>query len=241
MHNPLIGAMVTGWGRCTLWEAAHKLADRLIYMDTDSMIFIQKPGDENLQILPELDEIGLLGGWTNEMQADDFIRVFAASGAKSYGYITDRGVHSSHAYACMHMNLPASPFCLSLLGDVKLKCKGVQQTSQASEILDMQVFKALILGDIQNLEQLYSRIQDPELRQCLIDRYKQEQDPACLILPDPQLVRDGRLGMVRSEPECTKRIKNTFDKRRLHPDMVFLSFPLGYRFSSNGIKEEHVD
>ncbi len=55
------------------------------------MIFIKKPGDEQLGILPELDDCGVLGGWTNECKTGDSIRMFASSGAKSYGYITRKG------------------------------------------------------------------------------------------------------------------------------------------------------
>ncbi len=51
-----------------------------------------------------------------------------------------------------------------LSGEVKLKFKGIQQNSDVSEILSINVFKSLILEDIEGLEGLYDRVTDTSLR-----------------------------------------------------------------------------
>ena len=63
-----------------------KLDERLIYFDTDSAIFIQRPGEWQ----PPLGNI--LGDWDNQLESSEsHVVEFVSLGPKVYSYITDTG------------------------------------------------------------------------------------------------------------------------------------------------------
>ncbi len=106
------------------------------------------------------------------------------------------------------------------------------------QILNVGVFKSLILNDIAGVESLYELIPDQELKdrlKRLNDREKatstrRNQLPtAKLVLPDPQMKKNPHTGIIRNDNERVKVLKNTLSKRRLRPDLNWISYPLGYR------------
>ena len=68
-----------------LYEELFKIDDRILYFDTDSIIFISK---ENLYE-PELGDY--LGKFTNEIKNENYIQEFVSAGPKNYGYLVDNG------------------------------------------------------------------------------------------------------------------------------------------------------
>jgi hypothetical protein len=84
--NIAIAAYCTAYGRLCLYSVMEKLgADRLLYCDTDSMIY--RITDD----MPELPIGTFLGELTNELDTGDWIAEFVALGPKSYAYKTAKG------------------------------------------------------------------------------------------------------------------------------------------------------
>ncbi|MGL5746775.1 MAG: DNA polymerase [Weissella cibaria] len=83
--NVFIGAFTTAYARLELYNLLEKLDRRVIYTDTDSVVFVSKKGDW----MPETGSY--LGQLTNELDPDDLILEFCSSGPKSYGFRTAKG------------------------------------------------------------------------------------------------------------------------------------------------------
>ncbi|XP_025766946.1 uncharacterized protein LOC112848118 [Oreochromis niloticus] len=83
--NIFIAAFTTSYGRMKLYSYLDQLQERAIYYDTDSVVYLTKQNQSQL-------ELGrYLGDLTNELEQDDFITEFVAAGPKSYGYMTKKG------------------------------------------------------------------------------------------------------------------------------------------------------
>lgn len=83
--NVFIAAFTTAYARLELYDLMEKLQKRTLYHDTDSVIFVSRPGDW----MPELNEF--LGGLTSELDPGDHIVEFVSGGPKTYGYKTHNG------------------------------------------------------------------------------------------------------------------------------------------------------
>ena len=84
--NVAIGAFVTMWGRRMLWEEMEKLGKRVLYHDTDSIVYEY---DESKYNTPIGD---CLGDWTDELEGRPMIE-FVALAPKTYAYrYLDEGV-----------------------------------------------------------------------------------------------------------------------------------------------------
>ena len=77
--NVAVAAFVTAQGRLHLYNEMEKLDKRVLYCDTDSIIFISRPGEYE----PELGNY--LGQFTNEIE-DGYIKEFVSAGPKNYAY-----------------------------------------------------------------------------------------------------------------------------------------------------------
>jgi DNA polymerase elongation subunit (family B) len=76
--NEVIGAYVTAGARIHLYKYLDRIQQRVLYSDTDSVIFIQ-PGDQ-----PALIETGdCLGAMTSELKPGLHIDEFVSSGPKN--------------------------------------------------------------------------------------------------------------------------------------------------------------
>jgi len=80
-----VASFTTAWARDRLNEAIQLLGERVLYYDTDSVIYIEKPGQPN----PSWGDY--LGEFTSELDADDYIVEFLSGGPKNYGYTTKKG------------------------------------------------------------------------------------------------------------------------------------------------------
>ena len=82
--NIFIASFTTAWARLKLYEALDVLQERVLYYDTDSVIYRWKPGQ------PSIPTGDYLGQMTDELQGD-FITEFLSGGAKNYAYRTKKG------------------------------------------------------------------------------------------------------------------------------------------------------
>ena len=83
--NVFLGAFTTAHARLELYDLMSRLGDRLLYSDTDSVVFVTRPGDWRPP------QGCFLGDLTNEVDEDDHIVEFACGGPKTYGYRTQKG------------------------------------------------------------------------------------------------------------------------------------------------------
>ena len=83
--NIFVACFTTCWARLRLYEALQLLGERVLYDDTDSVIYLEEPG----QPKPVLGDY--LGEFTSELDPDEYIEEFVSGGPKNYGYTTSKG------------------------------------------------------------------------------------------------------------------------------------------------------
>ena len=80
--NVVIAAFTTAYARLKLYDLLHLLQEPVLYYDTDSVIYVHKPGKPDPP----------LGNYlTDELNAGDYITSFVSGGPKNYAYRTKRG------------------------------------------------------------------------------------------------------------------------------------------------------
>ena len=84
--NIFIATFTTCWARLKLYSYLEKLDKNVLYFDTDSIIYISRPGGYSPSLGP------YLGDLTNELQPDEFIVEFVSGGPKNYAYHTNKGL-----------------------------------------------------------------------------------------------------------------------------------------------------
>jgi len=77
--NIFVACFTTCWARLGLYEALELLGERVLYYDTDSVIYLEEEGQPN----PVLGDY--LGEFTSELDPDDTIEEFVSGGPKNYG------------------------------------------------------------------------------------------------------------------------------------------------------------
>jgi hypothetical protein len=82
--NVVIAAFTTAYARLKLYDVLDMLQERVLYYDTDSVIFLSKPDE------PEPPLGNHLGELTDEL-GGEHITVFASGGPKNYCYRTNTG------------------------------------------------------------------------------------------------------------------------------------------------------
>ncbi len=81
VNNIFVAAFTTAYARLTMYRYLERLRERVLYTDTNSLIYLVKEGETPL-------ELGdYLGQLTDELGSDS-IQEFAAAGPKSYAYQT---------------------------------------------------------------------------------------------------------------------------------------------------------
>lgn len=78
-----VAAYTTSWARIRLYEFMSLVSDRVIYCDTDSIIYISRPGYEDLPLGP------YLGDLTDELNGKKIIGTILAGAPKNYSYVLD--------------------------------------------------------------------------------------------------------------------------------------------------------
>ncbi|XP_052347501.1 uncharacterized protein LOC127914537 [Oncorhynchus keta] len=80
--NVFLAAFTTAYGRLELYMLMEQLQRRVLYHDTDSVVYVRKPGDWS----PPLSNY--LGGLTSELAEGDHITEWSSCGPKSYAFRT---------------------------------------------------------------------------------------------------------------------------------------------------------
>ena len=83
--NIFIACFTTCHARIKLYETLQSLGERVLYYDTDSIIYCTDEGQTN----PALGNY--LGDFTSELDKDEYIEKFVSGGPKNYGYTTNEG------------------------------------------------------------------------------------------------------------------------------------------------------
>ena len=82
--NVVIAAFTTAYARLKLYDLLDLLQERVLYYDTDSVIYVHEPGKPD----PPLGNY--LGDLTDELNGD-YITTFISGGPKNYAYVTNKG------------------------------------------------------------------------------------------------------------------------------------------------------
>lgn len=83
--NIFVACFTTCWARLRLYEVLDLFQGRVVYFDTDSVVFRGLPGQPN-------QSLGVyLGDFKDELPDGDHIVEFASRGPKNYGYLASRG------------------------------------------------------------------------------------------------------------------------------------------------------
>ena len=83
--NIFVAAFTTCHARLKLYSYLEQLQQRVLYFDTDSVVYTARPGQHEIPLGD------YLGDMTNELDDDDFITEFTSAGPKNYGYKTKNG------------------------------------------------------------------------------------------------------------------------------------------------------
>ena len=82
--NIVIAAFTTAYARLKLYDLLDLLQERVLYYDTDSVIYVHEPGK------PEPPLGNYLSDLTDELDGD-YITTFISGGPKNYAYVTNKG------------------------------------------------------------------------------------------------------------------------------------------------------
>ena len=82
--NIVIAAFTTAYARLKLYDLLDLLQERVLYYDTDSVVYVHEPGKPD----PPLGDC--LGELTDELNGG-YITTFMSGGPKNYGYVTNTG------------------------------------------------------------------------------------------------------------------------------------------------------
>ena len=100
--NVYIAAFITAYARVKLYrEALVPCGERVLYFDTDSVIYVSPTGDP---IIP-IDTTKTLGLWTSEARPNDYFTDFCSAGPKTYALKTFNGavIEKSKGFS-LHFN-----------------------------------------------------------------------------------------------------------------------------------------
>lgn len=122
--NIALAAMITSHARCRLWQELNKLGDRVLYHDTDSIIYEHQPGAYNIP------EGRYLGEWEDETDGMPIVS-FVSTGPKCYSYIVQK---------------PDGTF------KKETKAKGITLHSENSARIHYDSMKQLVTGDLDVIE-----------------------------------------------------------------------------------------
>ena len=78
--NIVIAAFTTAYARLKLYDLLDLLQERVLYYDTDSVVYVHEPGKPDPP----------LGDLTDELKGG-YITTFISGGPKNYGYVTNTG------------------------------------------------------------------------------------------------------------------------------------------------------
>ena len=125
--NSVIGAYITAQGRLKLYEHLEKLDERVLYYDTDSIIYVCNEGVEEYN--PPTGD--LLGDLRDELKTGDYITSFISLRPQVYAYKTNKDKNEE---------------------DPKCKIRSVPKNDVNKKIVNYNSLRKLINGEIVKLE-----------------------------------------------------------------------------------------
>jgi hypothetical protein len=149
--NLTLASFVTSWGALILWGEMNKLGDRVLYHDTDSIIYEHNP---NLYNIPEGK---YLGEWEDETGGAPIVK-FVSIGPKTYSYAylgseesltdenLDRHTESSNDIWINEKKKTIKPLVY------KSKCKGFTLNAYNSMQINFNSMQQLLLGTRDRLQ-----------------------------------------------------------------------------------------
>ncbi len=83
--NFFVAVATTAWARICLYQEIERVGERMLYCNTDSVIYEESENpEENLRLG------SFLGEMTSELDDDHYIIEFVSGGPKNYGYVTKK-------------------------------------------------------------------------------------------------------------------------------------------------------
>jgi len=127
--NVVIASFVTSWARLRLYQVLSSLKERVLYHDTDSVIYTTLNDKED-----EIPTGSLLGMWSDECKdpITNWVQEFVSLGPKTYAYNTKKG-------------------------EQIVKCKGISLTPQAKKLVHMRSMLNLLEEKKHNLKVHYDK------------------------------------------------------------------------------------
>lgn len=126
------GIQTTTGARLRLYSEIEKLGDRCLYMDTDSILFLQRNDSE---YCPSLSTA--IGGLSDELEKyrvdsfDPYIKSFCCIGPKSYCYTVVNRPEGSEDYKEITV----------------VRCKGLSLKGETAKKVNMELMKSFVLGE----------------------------------------------------------------------------------------------
>ena len=122
--NIFIALFTTAIARLKLYEALDVLQQRVLYYDTDSVIYKSKPDDGTLPLGK------FLGQFTDEI-GRDFIDEFGSAGPKSYSYRTNEGKTECKSKGLENTHAVREVLnCNSMLNHIQLELKNPEESKR---------------------------------------------------------------------------------------------------------------
>ena len=78
--NVYVAAFTTSHARLRLYEQLERLGEQVLYHDTDSIVYVSRPGGY------EVPTGNMLGEWEDELDGKDMINTWTSGGPKNYAY-----------------------------------------------------------------------------------------------------------------------------------------------------------
>ena len=198
--NIFIACFTTCWACLRLYNALEKLGLRVLYFDTDSVIFLQDTANPN-EYDPPLGDY--LGGFTSELKSGDYITEFVCAGPKNYGYRTASG-------------------------KTECKVKGFRLNTEACAKLNYQIMRDNLIKEIKNPKQVPINVvdigedsddEDQNMPKKVVPRHIQ-------VPRTYNIVCDPRTFQLETRPEF-KDYQLVYDKRVIDFN-TFGTFPYGF-------------
>lgn len=177
------GIQTTATARLRLYSEIEKLGERCFYMDTDSMIFLQR---NDMEYCPTLSNA--IGGLSNELECfrkhsefEPFIDEFVCIGPKSYAFSVINEPEESSTFKKIYV----------------VKCKGFTLTGETAQKINMNLMKSFVLGlnftDEDDVGFLIDGIKTKRRRLQVIKNFRvvtQDQIKVCKFTFDKRMVNE---------------------------------------------------
>ncbi|KAG5889398.1 hypothetical protein JTB14_018272 [Gonioctena quinquepunctata] len=120
--NVVIAAFVTAQARLKLYSYLEQLEQRVLYYDTDSVIYVSRPGEFDI---PTGEFVGDMTDELEKEVLNSYITEFVSGGPKNYSYTLWSTKDQEHKTVC--------------------KVKGISLNHSASQLINFDVIKDMVL------------------------------------------------------------------------------------------------